>query len=472
MKLIAVLILAGVGLSLEAAEYNPQRFSVGNDEVRTLRGEIEARDFGIEKVIIQRILDDAKSQRVNLLKQAKFFLLNGETALARQAIYQLMRRDRDDLSVTALRYLALAEFQDGQWRSTLKLLDKPELDRFPHFAHICSLKMIVRVALQETIKLGQEWTRCKQENARDLRERDTIWMDALVAMAQKDQKNVGQQIARTRSIKNLSVSELRPFLKLVLYLNLEDRIIDDLETLDYDAIGDEETRVIIAQIYFRRGKFANAWKLMEDIHNPNVENMKGNLWLLRGNQELAYAQFKLALQQKANSHNAVERALPLAWTLQQWTDGLKFSERMYVHEKNRMQKLTTTAAFAVRLSKWDEALSKLQVVHREKGEDTALETSQLSTYVALKRNDQRRLAKHSREACQNGDITACWLITANIIWEDFPGLLNRDDSLVPETPLWKTLASGEAEKFKDTVFVDQRDIDELDDALINLVKPN
>jgi len=223
-------------------------------------------------------------------------------------------------------------------------------------------------------------------------------------------------------------------------------------------------------VYFRQGRFAQAWKLMEDISNPNVENMKGNLWLLRGNQELAYAQFKLALKQKANSHNAVERALPLAWVLEQWSDGLKFSERIYVYEKNRLQKLTTTAAFAVKLEKFDDALVNLEQVHREKGEDTALETTQLSTYVALRRNDGDRLAKHAARGCESGDITHCWLTNALIIWNDIPTLMKREEPTVEGEPLQKTLLSQEAIAFKEPVFIDARDIDEMDDALINLVK--
>ncbi len=445
-------------------------FSVGNDEIYKFRGEVQAREFGIENVVINRILSDARSKRMGLLKEAKFLLLNGETELARSSIKKLMLRDQDDLLPTTLRYLALADFQDGNWKAVLKTLSKPELAKFPHFAHICGMKTLVRIALEDVLTLEDEWARCKQENNKDLRGRDIEWMEILVVMAGRKNPSLTKDLVKKRSIKNLPLDELRSFLKLALFLNVESKLIDDLETLDYDAIEDEETRAVMAQVYFRQGRFSMAWKLMEDISNPNVENMKGNLWLLRGNQELAYAQFKLALKQKANSHNAVERALPLAWALEQWSDGLKFSERIYVYEKNRMQKLTTTAAFAMKLEKFDDALTNLEQVHREKGEDTALETIQLSTYVALRRNDQDRLSKHAARGCQAGDITNCWLTNALMIWNDFPTLIKREDNTIEGEPLQKLLISQEVSSFKEPLFIDPRDIDEMDDALINLVK--
>jgi predicted negative regulator of RcsB-dependent stress response len=442
---------------------------IDNSEVRKLRGEINARDFGIENVLIERLLNEAKFERVKVLKEAKFFLVNGETELARGALHKLMRRDQDELQPVVLRYLALADFQDGKWKSALKILSTPELNQYPQYASICGLKIITRIAIEDTFEINQEWEKCKAQNSKELISRDTVWMDTLVSLMEKKSNFSAKNLVESRKIKNLDPDQLRPFLKLIMFMNLEEKILSELEVLDYESIQDEELRVIIAQIYFRRGKFATAWKLMEDISNPNVENMKGNLWVLRGNQELAYAQFKLALKQKANSHNAIERALPLAWSLEQWSDGLNLTERIYVHEKNRLQKLTTSAVFAVRLEKWDEAQKNLEQVYQVKGEDSALETNQLSTYVALQKNDRKGLNKYSLQSCYSGDMIACWIMTTNLIWEDLPILLKRDEEVFSKEPLWKVLSEAESAAFKEPTFIDQKDIDELDDELIQLI---
>jgi hypothetical protein len=456
-----------VSLALSAAAM--ASLTIDNSEVRTMRGEVKPREFGIENIIIGKILEEAKTQRRNVLKEAKFFLVNGETELARYNIKKLLLRDQDQFIPVALRYLALAEFQDGNWKEAFNILSRPELTKDPHYSHICGLKIITRIALSDTFEIDNEWERCQNVNKRDLRQKDTEWMDILVNLVAKRKKNVSENYVKSRRIKNLAIDDLRSFLKLVLYLNIEDKIVDELEALDSEAIEDDETRTIMAQIYFRQGRFVYAWKLMEDLTNPNAEIMKGNLWLLRGNHELAYAQFKLALQVKANSHNAIERALPLAWVLEQWKDGLIYADRIYAYDKNRLQKLTTTAAFAVKLEKWEEADHKLAMVHRERGEDTALEVSQLSSYVALNRKDSRGMKKHALKACEAGDMSACWLVNAENTWGNLPSLINRDEEVNQGEPLWKTLLNESEAEFKDKLYIEQKDIEELDDALIKLV---
>lgn len=439
-------------------------------ELVNQRGQLTGRDFGLEQVLIERMLGETKTLQKKALRDAKFFIINGETELARKTLNDLLKTAPEDLKASLYRFLAIADFQDGRWKESLAHLSTTELTAYPNFSRICPMKIILRVAVKDTYTLREEWERCKIENTKDVLIKDMVWMESLVTLASRRTKGAAKTIIKKYNPLNLSNDDLKIILKLSLYLNLEGELLENLEQLDYSAVQDEELRALIAQVYFRRGRLADAWRMMEDIPNPNVENMKGNLWLLRGKQELAYAQFKLALQQKSNSHNAVERALPLAWTLKQWKEGIKLSERIYTHERNRQQKLTTVAAFAVANGQWTEAFNRLEVVHQEAGESTAQEVSQLSTYVALRQNDARRLARYGKSACQGGDLMACWLMSSQFIWPELPTLLTKEDALEPIEPLWRSLASGEAEPFKENNLIDQRDIDELDDSLIRLVK--
>ncbi|MBY0515471.1 MAG: hypothetical protein K2P81_01080 [Bacteriovoracaceae bacterium] len=462
-----VLILAIFALPLTS--FGQTGSAVNNNDLAKLRGKVTSRDFGLERAVLSRLLDNEFEARVESLRDAKFFLINGETELARKTLFTLLKRDQGKLAPVLKRYLALADFQDGRWAESLIHLSSPELNAYPNYARICPLKIIVRIAVKKTFEIKNEWNRCKIENSKDLFVKDMIWMETLVNLADGAPKGFGSKTVNRYNLLNISNDDLKVILKLALYLNLENNFIDQLEGLDYSAIQDEELRAIVAHMYFRKGKLSQSWKFMEDLATPNVENMKGNLWLLRGNQELAYAQFKLALKQKSNSQNALERALPLAWSLKQWKEGYKLSDRIYAHEKNKLQKLTTTAAFAVSLENWDEAQNRLELVHQEAGEGTAQEVSQLSTYVALRKNDKKRLQRYSNRSCEGGDLTACWLLTTSMIWEDLPLVLNREDGPRSEQILWKELSSSETEAFKEESFIDQRDIDELDDSLIKLI---
>ena len=441
-----------------------------NHEMRDLRGSIKARDFGLEYILIGRMLEENVTSEKKSLRDAKFLLLNGETELARQTLNNLLKNDKSKLRGMLNRYMAIAYFQEARWKEALAALSTQELSVYPQYGKICPLKIITRIAVRDTRGLMQEWLKCKNENAKDVIKNDVVWMEILVRLASDAPKGTAAKAIRTTYLRNMSNEQMRSMLKLALFLNLETMLIDQLELLDYEAIQDEELRGLVAHIYFRQGRLAEAWRYMQDIAHPNVENMKGNLWLLRGNQELAYAQFKLALKQKSNSHNAVERALPLAWSLKQWKEGAKLSERIYTHEKNRLQRLTTTAAFAVAQEEWSEALTRLEIVHQQSGVGTAQEVSQLSTYVALRQNDAKRLHRYSLLSCEAGDLMSCWIQMSKLTWDDLPSMLKRDNPSAPAEPIWRALASQEVEEFKEETFVDQRDIDELDDALIKLTK--
>ncbi len=443
-----------------------------SESLKSLRGTLTGRDFGLENALLDRAEEEVDMARRTAVKNAKFFIINGETKLARQTLNQLLKGDLGKLKPLVYRFLALADFQEGQWKSALRNLSVPELTAYPYYGRICPLKVVLQIAAKETNKLKDNWERCKLENAKDTDSKDMVWMDTLVTLTLTPRRTIARRILSKYNPINLSNEQLKSMLKLSLYLNLESLMVDALEGLDYSVVKDEELRVLMAQIYFRRGRLADAWRMMEDIPNPNIENMKGNLWLLRGKDELAFAQFKLALQQKSNSHNAVERALPLAWFLQQWKEGIKLAERIYTHEKNRQEQLTTIAAFSVANDQWKDAFERLELVHQRGGSATAQEVTQLSTYVALRQNDTKSFRRYGKSACEGGDTMACWLMATEFTWPELPSLTSQtqDPGLEAAIALDKELLNGEAEAFKDDTFIDQRDINELDDSLIKLVK--
>lgn len=404
-----------------------------------------------------------------LLRQAKFYILNGEVALARVEMAKLGRSHTKKLEDVILRYTAIADFLEGKWRQALTTLSHEQLSRSPSYGKVCVMKVLSLVALKEAKLITPEWNRCKVENSDELIRGDSSWMDVMVKLTSGAPEGTAAEYFTRRPIYNLSNEELKRMLKLALFLNQEHMVLGQIDGLDFSVVQDEELRAIIAHIHFRTGQFARSWKFMEDLANPNVENMKGNLWLLRKNDQIAFAQFKLALKQKSNSHNAAERALPLAWSLGQWQEGMKLAERMYIYEGNVNQQRTLASAFAVQLENWDHATEKLDKVTRSMGDNTAQEVEQLLTYVALRKKDIKLFRKHGLRSCQGGDITACWMLTADMNWDGLAYLVARSDEVEEYTPLWRSLASGSPFLVDDRL-IDQQDIDELDDSLIKLVK--
>lgn len=427
------------------------------------RPELDKGELFIQNLILQERFNESEK-----LRQAKFHLLNGRTQEARQTLTELMHAPRSALYPVALRYLATVEFLEGRWNEAYDTLNTKELRSDPHYQKVCHLGVALRVSLKHLESLEGEARRCKATNT----EASWAWMDALVTMAMRSGAGTARELVEKSFFINLPNEDLKRVLKLALFLNQEQWVAKEIETFDATVVEDEELRALIAHLQFRNGRFSRAWRHMEGLTGPNVENMRGNLWLLRGNKELAYAQFKLALQQKSNSHNAAERALPLAWSLHQWSDGRKIAERFDSSAGNQAQRLTVAAAFALEQEDWQGARAKLRQALRTPGGDESLEVEQLSTYVALRLGDQRDVATHGGKACEKGDIVACWLMIAQNNWQGLTPYLNREPEESGQRPVaWVEISALPADqKFTETVTIDQRDIDELDDALIKLVK--
>ncbi len=457
---LTCLLLPGWGLAQPAAD----NALVGQ---RRGRWELPTPDDGV----LARTLAQDQEREHQGLARVKHHLLAGELVRARLLLAELGRGESGRLEPVLLRYRALAEFLGGDWRAAHGTLSLPVLAANPHFGRVCLLKTVLQVALKAPDSAAADWARCKSENGDDAFLRDMLWMDTLVALAVAPREETAGRVFGRRQIHRLPNDELKRLLKLALYLHQEHLVEGELDALDASVVEDDELRAVIAHIHYRRGRLARAWQFMQDLATPNVENMKGNLWLLRKNQELAYAQYKLALKQKTNSHNAAERALPLAWVLKQWKDGAVLAERLDAHQGQRNQQRTMAAAFAVQREDWKGARERLERVGQDMGSGTPPEVEQLSAYVALRTRDLPALERHSARACEGGDLVACWTMAAQMTWDDFTPLLTRDDASAPVEPLWRTLASDTpVEPFRENVAVEQRDIDELDDSLIKLVE--
>lgn len=423
-------------------------------------------------IIIQKILLADQIKDNAILARAKFYLMQGQVELARYELSAFDRTNNSKLGPVIMRYRATADFLQGNWASALTFLEDPALNRSPHYSKICTLKVLTKIALRQRKTLAEDWDRCVADNYSEAQTNDMVWMDTIVRMVAFQTPGTSSKAVSRYSLISVDNETLKRVVKLALYLNVESLIVESIDKMDMSVARDEELRALLAHVLFRQGHLARAWKFIEGDTGVNVENIRGNIWLLRGNLEIAFAHFNLALNIKANSHNAAERALPVAWALKQWKRGQELTELMDVHEKNHKQLQALSVAFAIELEDFPLAKKKLERLNNMIGADTVLEVDQLSTYVALKTKDQRGFVRHGQRACAAGDMTYCWALMAQMTWEDVTPLLTNNESSVPVSNLARGLAAapGVAPFTEEDVYIDQRDIDELDDNLIKLVR--
>lgn len=265
------------------------------------------------------------------------------------------------------------------------------------------------------------------------------------------------------------MNEVKVIMKLALYLNQEDLIAKEIPGLTIEQLRDNEIRELAGQILFRIGSLADAYKFVEDLKSPNAENIKGNLYIMRSKYELAYAQFKLALEQKQNSQNAMERLLPLAWLLGDWESGSIYAQRVLASPQTQINKLTLIAAFQMQKGNFDKARITLDQIVEQSRRGTQIDVTQLYSFVALMQNKPLQIMKNAELSCRQYDLVNCWVLYQMLQWDSFPLTVRRVDK-IEHRPEWEKLIKEEINQpLKETVFVNQLDIEEMDDRLIQLI---
>lgn len=165
----------------------------------------------------------------------------------------------------------------------------------------------------------------------------------------------------------------------------------------------------------------------------------------------------------------MERILPLAWLLGDWEDGAKFTERVIASPQTQVNKLTLLAAFLTQKGDFEKATQVLESIAQRSRRGTEVDVTQLHGFVALMQNRPQVVKKQAELSCAQYDLVNCWLLLQMHQWDAFPLTMRRTDKL-PSRREWEKL-SNEAlnSPLKETVFVNQLDVEELDDKLVRLV---
>lgn len=445
-----------------------QSISYATENLLDRRGELTPPpDIHHTEELNRVLFSDIKNQN-NDLKKVKYYLINGKIRLAKIYLSKLAYT-QTKLRPIIYRYLAILSFMEGDFQKSYEQLSLKELQKIPQFGKICLLKTLSQIVLNKTQELEETWARCQLENPGNFRKNNLIWFETLVQLKLTPFKGVTKIPFKRLKVAALDVDELKVMLKLALYLNQEKLVIDELPELTVEQLQDPDIRELSGQIFFRTGALARSFRFVEDLKSPNSENIKGNLYLLRSKYELAYAQFKLALEIKQNSQNAMERLLPLAWLLGDWENGAKYAGQVIASPQTQINKLTLLAAFSMQKGDYEDANRVLEVIAQRSRRGTEIEVTQLGSFTALMQNRPDVVRKQASLSCTQYDLINCWVQFQLIQWDSFPLSIRREDK-IPEKKEWEKLMNDDLNQaMKETVFVNQLDIEEMDDKLIQLI---
>lgn len=403
------------------------------------------------------------------LKKVKYYLVNGELQLAKVYL-QKLTFGQLKLKPITYRYLGMIAFIEGEYAKSLEYLKYGELKNPPHFARVCGIIVLDKIVLNDVKDLQATWDRCRTEAMKDINVTNFVWLDTLVKLKLNPAEGITRDPFLKITLRAFETKDLKIILKLALYLNQEALVVNQLPELTSEQLQDPDLRELAGHIFFRSGKFANAYKFIEDIKSPNAENIKGNLYVLRDKYEIAYAQFKLALKEKQNSQNALERLVPLAWLLGDWKGGIEYSQRLITRNGYEANKQTIMAAFHLQAGNYVEAKKLLTEVKVRSRRGGSLEVNQIGSFAALMENERDELKDAAIKSCNLNDIVNCWVLYQMYQWESFPLVVRRGDAL-PQKDEWKALTQEKISgKLTEPTYVYQQDIEELDDKMIKLIK--
>ena len=173
---------------------------------------------------------------------------------------------------------------------------------------------------------------------------------------------------------------------------------------------------------------------------------------------------------KENSINALERAIPLAWMLGQWEEGIKLLSRFIKPGQDERKKLALDTAFKIKIEDYKKAEDQLFILERLFKRQVPHEVEIMKSYVSLRRKNVPALAESSSTSCKRHDGVNCWIQMQMSIWENLGYTIEREENIFSDEDLdiesLKEVASSEP--LIESVIIDQKDIEELDSQKLQI----
>ncbi len=466
MKATCVLLF----LSLLVGLLPPQLFAQANeDELKEII--LEGEEYTLDALSESNLVKDNNQRQVDIynLQKAKFKMISGDLKLAKFFLERISDRESAIVAVKK-RYLAMIYFIEGRFDKSIKELNDPKVNTNNYFVQNCLLRLINFMAVNDIPALEREKTSC-QLNTMKFSKNDQFWLDSMLKL--KTKNTIGLKNNMTTDVEyTLNDDEMsKLWLKTGLYLNKEKDLLNLISFLPESSYQSKKLREIIAFMYLRSGDSKKALAFVDDIDSANAENIKGNINLANKEYELAFGHFRLALQKKQDSQNSLERAIPLSWLLNQWSDGISMLNNVSNKSLDSRNSDAIKIAFLIREKKFAEAQRELTLLKIAFKNEPPFEVNIMDSYVNLITGADKRKAEEAAEkSCKSFDGISCWISLQYIQWENLGKTIQRDEATYTDKTLsLDSLKEKKAiEPLVEAKSIDQSDIEELDGETIKL----
>jgi hypothetical protein len=465
MKLQCVLLFLGLLVGIG-------RLHANEDELKEIT--LDGEEYTLQASNEATITQDNNQRKIDLfnLQKAKYKIISGDLPAA---VFYLNRISEKESVVTRIkkRYMGMIYFIQGRFAQSINELNDKRVNNNNYYAQTCLLRLIDFMAVNDVTSIEHEKKSCQFYTSKFSRN-DQYWLEAMIKLKENDTNGLRKLLITDMNVTDDEASKL--WLKTGLYLNKEKQLLELLSTLNENAYQSKKLREIVAFMYLRSGETKKALDFVDDIDTANAENIKGNVNLANKEYELAFGHFRLALQKKQDSTNALERAIPLAWLLNQFGDGLSMLNNISNKNLDPRNSAATKIAFLIREKRFIEAQRELILLKIAFQNEPPFEVSIMDTYVNLmlsdndKTYDKRKIEESAEKSCKAFDGISCWISLQYIQWENLGRTIKREDPIFSDTTL--NVESLKEKKIIrpliESKSIDQSDIEELDSTIIKL----
>lgn len=422
-------------------------------------------DNSTEEVLLKVQMKHDQQKRIFFKQMAKvkYYIVNGDVDRATLELSKTIHQN-SNLQFVANRYRAMIAFIKEDFETSYKILGHPFYkNNKTAMKEICVLQSFNMLALKKYKDLMSYFGMCKILQKNHLTNNFFWGFDTISLVLQEDRVMSGDfmQVKPEAFYNN---DFLRSWLKEGLYYNQEKEIIKYVAKIPKKAYKVKEIRELLALTFYRTGNLEMSKQFIEDIHSPNAESIRGNIYMKENKPELAFGHFKLALKYKKNSLNAIERLIPLAWQLKQYDEAIDIINSYHAKKIEPIKKETLLVSHLLHLEEYDNAEAKLVELDKLHTHRMPHILNLMAMYTKLMKQKKVEMQKYANITCQEYDGLSCWLLMQSQIWTNITAFINDKKSIAPNAryELDQLQVASTVEPLRENKVIHQEEIEELD----------
>ncbi len=419
----------------------------------------------------------------------KTYLINGNTKGA-QIILERWGDVKDFKGLIRDKYLSLVSFIHNDFEKSLNYLERSIINFPLYYQEVCPLLIFNLLALKNFESFHKNFLQCSYFNKKKSPTQELFgsFFDRNLNLTSKESKNKFNELSQSEYLKmlleqnSIENDEVKIILKLALLFNLEKDIKESIYSFSPLQMADIEIRELVASLFYRLDEKNLSLIFLDNVKSFTSSNIKGSIELKNNSQEIAYTHFKMALKDRPNSLNALEKILPLSIILKRYDETLQYLNFIPKKTFSPLVKLGLLGTLHTLQGNFPQAENYFEQIKKNYNAILPPKISLVASYLYSLSASNNELEIASDNPCKYYYGINCWYLIQSLIWPKVSDLYSEEKSKltpVSEKELeefnFENLTKSDIkdqpasiQHLEQKIFVNQKEIEELDDAQFKL----